>query len=89
MGEHADGERTKASLTRSMSSIRVPRPGPTSMSWTPRGTRAWLIHSATNHRPTSSPKTCEISGDVTKSPFAPNWSRPRPLPPSVPSRAPL
>jgi len=61
--------------------MSVPRPGPTSMSCTPWLGRPWLIHSAMNHTPTSSPNICEISGDVMKSPLAPNWSRPCPMAP--------
>lgn len=71
----------ESALTRSMSSMRVPRPGPTSMSWTPLLGRPWLIHSAMNQIPRSSPKIWEISGEVTKSPLAPNWSRSWPTAP--------
>lgn len=52
--------------------MRVPRPGPTSMSSVPLVGFPWAIHSATNQMPISSPKIWEISGDVTKSPLRPN-----------------
>lgn len=60
--------------TRRTSSIKVPLPGPTSIISTPLVFRPCAIHSATSHIPTSSPKTCDISGEVMKSPFCPNWS---------------
>ena len=60
--------------TRRTSSIKVPLPGPTSIISTPLLFRPCAIHSATSHIPTSSPKTCDISGEVMKSPFCPNWS---------------
>lgn len=55
--------------TRSMSSISVPRPGPTSMISTPLLTFPCAIHSATSHIPSSSPNIWDISGEVIKSPF--------------------
>ena len=62
--------------TRNKSFISVPLPGPVSMILTPVFVLPWDIHSATIHKPTSSPKTWDISGDVIKSPFRPNWSLP-------------
>ncbi len=60
-------------ITLNTSSINVPLPGPTSINWT-LGFLPCANHSAYSHTPTSSPKTWLISGDVTKSPFVPNWS---------------
>lgn len=65
---------TQTTLTRSISSIKVPFPGPTSISCTPLLFRPCASHSVIVHTPTNSPNTCDISGDVMKSPFCPNTS---------------
>lgn len=63
---------TQFKLTLNISSINVPFPGPTSINCTPSDRFPCAIHSATVHMPINSPNTCDISGDVTKSPPFPN-----------------
>ena len=62
--------------TLSRSSIKVPLPGPTSIIWMPSFFFPCANHSVTIHIPHNSPNICDISGEVTKSPAAPNWSLP-------------
>ena len=57
-----------------MSAIRVPRPGPSSTRLNGAGLPS-TSHAATSHTPISSPKICEISGAVMKSPCSPKGSR--------------
>ena len=66
----ADLNAGTARAARSASRIRVPRPGPTSTSRTRDGLPICCQTTAA-HSPISSPKTCEISGAVMKSSFAP------------------
>mmetsp|Transcript_59241 Transcript_59241/g.145437 ORF Transcript_59241/g.145437 Transcript_59241/m.145437 type:complete len:231 (-) Transcript_59241:470-1162(-) len=60
-------------MLRSMSSIIVPLPGPSSTSCTFSGCPS-ACHIHTTQMPTSSPNIWLISGAVTKSPFSPNTS---------------
>jgi hypothetical protein len=59
--------------TLNKSSINVPLPGPNSIIRTLL-TCPCASHSVRNHIPINSPKICDTSGDVTKSPRNPNWS---------------
>ncbi len=68
--------RRKSGITlaaRSMSSIMVPRPGPSSTRRTCGGAPIWC-HTAAAHRPSSSPNIWLISGAVMKSPSLPSGS---------------
>jgi len=61
-------------IARSASASSVPRPGPSSTRATGCGL-PMLVQTPAHQRPISSPKTCEISGAVMKSPARPSGSR--------------
>jgi hypothetical protein len=63
-------------ITRSMSAIIVPRPGPISTSLTPVGVPC-CCQACTMKTPTISPNSWLISGAVMKSPWRPKGSRVR------------